>query len=625
MKKKLLLVAVATFFLSFTLESVAQSRASTSGNVHVGYAKYDAQIWEYDGYSLPYDAKVGGAILLTRSQLEPYIGGTIVGMRVGWDTSTQQGTYNGFVRKTFNGEDLATGKATVKYSYSDSNPGWNDMTLTSYVIPEDVEQLVVGFTTEVKKDVCAIPKVAPYGAKNSAYLWVEGDNDDDGNPAWRDMSAGGALPILLTIKDTNGSFNFLPTITMLYYDGVVRTDQTSSALVRMRNDGSVTISSIEVTSRQGDDVHSQKVTLSKNIQSGLTSSTFMIPVKCFRSGDLELSITKVNNQVVSKVESRTLNLIGIPGDVADKYTRRPLIEYFVSENNYFSPRYYDEYVEPGLDLYRNGEITYVSQHLDDQFMTGDDDATALMVALCDNDSSAVSVPSMAIDRAISTDNISYQLNAAWNPTFATLIGTYWTNLLEASLGHPTFLSVEASGLIADNGEDLTVSVGGELADAEAVMPEGEKMRVTVYLMESNVESDSQIFWTEKEKEAYMGAYEHVNVIREVLSDPKGDVIENPATWTGSYHTTLDPTWNRENLYIVAFMHRDGKKGGWFMHVFNSTEGRILDASGINEIGQSDSSSMVNGQCSIVYDLQGRRANHAAKGIFIHNGKKVIIR
>lgn len=621
MKRQLLFAVVAAFVMSFSLEAMAQAGSSTSGKVNLGYAQYDAQIWEYDGFSLDHDSKVGCAILLTRSQIEPYIGGTIVGMLVGWDTSEQTGTYNGFVRNTFNGEDLTSGTATVKYSYSDTNPGWNNMTLTRYVIPEDVDQLVVGFTTNLKKDVCAIPKVAPYGVKNSCYLWVEGDNDTQGNPAWVDMSAQGALPILLTIQDTNGNFNFLPAITSFYYDGVVRTDQTGSALVRLRNNGSVAISSLEITSRQGDDVYSQKVTLSKSLAAGLSSSSFLIPVKCFRSGNVELSITKVNNKDLTKPISRMVDMIGIPGNVAEKYTRRPLIEYYESENNYRSARYYDDYIEPGIDLYRNGEITYVSQHLDDQFMTGEDDATVLMLALCDNDSSAISIPSMTIDRAISTDNISYQLNAAWNPTFATLIGQYFTNTIDYAIQHPTCLSVEASGVIAENGEDLTVTVGGEFADAEACMPEGEKLCATVYLMESAVETDSQVFWTEKEKEEHLGAYEHANVIREVLSDPKGDVIENPATWTGTYQTTLDPTWNRENLYIVAFVHRDGKKGGWYMHVFNSCEGYILDASGINDT----KSDMLNGKSSMTYDLQGRRVSRASKGIFINGGKKVIVR
>lgn len=74
--------------LSGSLQIMAQT---TTGKVYVGYAKYDDQIWEYDGLSLQFDAKVGCAIRLTKDMIAPYIGGSIVGMRVGWDTSTQTG------------------------------------------------------------------------------------------------------------------------------------------------------------------------------------------------------------------------------------------------------------------------------------------------------------------------------------------------------------------------------------------------------------------------------------------------------------------------------------------------------------------------------------------------------
>ena len=102
------------------------------------------------------------------------------------------GEYEGFVRNDFNGEDLSTGKATVKYSYSDSNPGWNTMTMTDYVIPDDVEQLVVGFTTNVKSGVYAIPTIYPHYTKNSCYLWVDGDNDETPSSARRSSATTSA-------------------------------------------------------------------------------------------------------------------------------------------------------------------------------------------------------------------------------------------------------------------------------------------------------------------------------------------------------------------------------------------------------------------------------------------------
>lgn len=598
---------------------------STTGRAYAGYAQYTDQIWEYDGLSLDHTAKVGCAILLTREMLKPYIGGTIVGMRVGWDTSTRTGSYTGFVRNTLNGEDLSkSSPTTVRYSYSDSNPGWNNLTMSDYEIPEDVEQLVVGFTTTLQKDVCAIPTLYPHDTPNSCYLWVEGDNDEEGYPAWRDMNDRGILPIILTIQDTKGTFNYVPTITLLTHNGVVTTKEASSCVVRVKNIGSQAINSLEVTSRQGEQTYSQKVNLSSSITVGRTSSSFLIPLWCFHSGDLELSFTKANDKEIANPEIHTLNLIGVPRNVDETYVRRPLVEYYESENNYMSARYYDELVGPAVEKMKD-DITFVCQHLDDQFMTGDDDATRLSLLLCDNDSARISIPAMTIDRAMATDNILFQQNATQSPMFSILYEPYASQVLQAALQHPTFLELEISGTPSSTGDGVSewfsASVNGDMA--KDIMPEGETPRLTVYLMERNVDSDSQIFWTEKEKEEYRGHYTHANVIRQILTAPEGDELnfdDNKFNWR-SDNVEVDSEWKQNDLYLVAFIHRDGSRGGKFMHVFNSAEGKIEFGSGIQAIDKGQQTK----DNSPVYDISGRKVNVPSKGIYIKNGKKVIVR
>ena len=588
---------------------------STAGKTYVGYASHNDLIYEYDGLSLDHDAKVGCAIVITRDMLKPYIGGTIKGMRVGWDTSSQTGSYEGFVRNTFNGENLTTGKATVRYSYSDSNPGWNNMTLADYDIPEDVEQLVVGFTTTLKKDVCAIPTLYPHNIPNSCYLWTEGDVDEEGNPVWTDMKDRGILPIELIIHDTKGTFNFLPAITLLTINDVYQTEKAGDFLLRIKNNGSLAIKNMEITSRQGEQTWSQTITTS--IAIGVTTKPFLAPIYCFKSGDLELSITKINGTELANPVKRTVNVIGVPKNVASQYKRRPLVEYYESENNYMSARYYDEIVEPGMANYTT-KMTLVCQHLDDQFMTGDDDATVLALQLCDNDSSQVSIPAMTIDRSMATDNISFQQSFTYNPMFAVLYEPYASQTYAAALTHPTFVNVNANGELKPDGENIEVNVGGDIA--AGIMPEGEKPRLTVYLMEKFVDSDSQLFWTDKEKEASMGHYTHANVIREILTAPEGDEVNAEGEIKAGYATTMAPDWNKENLYIVAFVHRDGKLGGKHMQVFNSCTGKIVDTTGIIEVESSESN--VEGS---VYDMMGRKVTAPLKGIYIKNAKKVVIR
>jgi len=612
MKKIYSYLLLLSLTFSGSLQIVAQS---TTGKVYVGYAKYDDQIWEYDGLSLQFDAKVGCAIRLTKEMLEPYIGGTITGMRVGWDTSSRTGTYEGFVRKDFNSEDLTTGRKTVQYNYGDTYPGWNDMTLKAYEIPEDVDQLIVGFTTNLKKDVCSIPMLYPHYTPNSCFLWVEGDNDEEGNPRWVDMNDRGILPILLVIRDSQGTFNYVPVINLLTDNGIQYTEEAGDVIMRIKNMGSQRINSIEVTSRQGEESWSE--TISASVASGATSAIFLAPLYCFHTGDVELSITKVNNHELTNPKTYMVNIIGVPWDVACEYERRPLVEYYESENNYRSARYYDEYVEHPVTT-KEDDITFVCQHLDDQFMTGDDDATTLALLLCSNDSARVSIPAMTIDRAMATENVLFQKATSSTPMFDVFTQSKDAQkVFDAAASRPTFVGLDVEGTLADDKETLTVGVVGDVAPG--IMPEGEKLRLTVYLMERDVESDSQLFWNEKEKEEYAGLFTHSNVIREIITPFEGIAIEAGGAIDETVMTYLDPSWNMENLYLVAFVHRDGKLGGRRMHVFNSAVGEIVEATGIVNIEHSPSD-MENA----VFDLQGRRVgSQMSKGIYIVDGKKIV--
>ena len=121
----------------------------------------------------------------------------------------------------------------------------------------------------------------------------------------------------------------------------------------------------------------------------------------------------------------------------------------------------------------------------------------------------------------------------------------------------------------------------------------------------------------------MGHYTHANVIREVLSELEGDIISE-GTATTLYQTQVAPDWNKDNLYLVAFIHRSKDNGGLHMQVLNSNEGTITDGTGIREMkNESVNNEKRNGA---LYDLSGRPFNsHLPKGVYITNGHKVLIK
>ena len=209
--------------------------------------------------------------------------------------------------------------------------------------------------------------------------------------------------------------------------------------------------------------------------------------------------------------------------------------------------------------------------------------------------------------------------------FSVLYEPYASQVLNEAMNHPTFAAVEVIGGWQQDGE--TIDIIAQTDVARDILPQDEAPRLTVYLMERNVDSDSQLFWTDKEKEETMGHYTHVNIIREILSDVEGDVIQE-GTATATYQTQIAPDWNKDNLYLVAFIHRGKDKGGKYMHVLNSAEGEITVETGIGDV--ESSKLKVESLSGAVYDMSGRKmangksaSGKLSKGVYIINGKKVI--
>lgn len=90
--------------------------------IYLGYAKPTDQIWPYDGFSFQEDARVGVAIKITRDMMREFVGGNLAEVLVGWDSEEVNGNIDLFVRRSFDGENLAEGKATLTF-------GWNSVEL----------------------------------------------------------------------------------------------------------------------------------------------------------------------------------------------------------------------------------------------------------------------------------------------------------------------------------------------------------------------------------------------------------------------------------------------------------------------------------------------------------------
>lgn len=600
--------------------------------IYIGHCSYDAQIWPFDGLSLDYDAKVGVGIKITRDMFKDYIGGKIVAVRAGWDDEATDGYFNCFVRtESFTGTDLATGKGAVSF-------GWNEIPVKEPISIPPADALYVGFYADLKKDVCSIPFIYPYGSydsTNCCYLHVEGDIDESGKERWINMSSEyQPMAIVLVVEDTEGKFKNIIVYNSLRADIVVPQDVTGTGIISISNKGTNSIESLEITTSLGEQSSATEIALSNPIAQEHEVS-LNIPVHCFGTGEHTVTITKINGEAAKDTYSQSINLIGVPEDVSENYTFRPVVHFFGSENNYMIPSYFDEIFWPGFELFE-GEMTLICPHADDKFQTDykfdtnyDDayaDALNEMISLCGNDLMKVGLPSTTINRS---DYISCVAPLEGTPfQYGIIFEDYIVPLYEEVVAKPTFASIDIETSYNKETKQATVKVFGDVADG--IMPEGEPLYLTVYLMEKDVETWDQMFWEDKEGEVpEPKLYTHKNVIREILTYYWGDELTmNGNDYEQTFTIDIDTeAYKGENLYITAFLNRGEKNHHLQRQIINSDEASLNIESGINDVNSDNAyiaietvggQVLVNGQVGELYNLAGSRIinSNVAPGIYI---------
>ena len=590
----------------------AATRAA-AGEIYIGHCSINDQIWPYDGLSLSYDARVGVGAILTEGMLKQYVGATIVGMYVGWDDEYSTANYECFVRADkFNGETLTTGSDEVQF-------GWNYVSLQEVTLTEDMKTLAVGFYTDLLKDVCSIPKLYPYGKENSNFLW-SGETNANGE-VWYDSKELGSMPIVLVLEDKDGLFHNLISISSCNADCIVEKGELHTAMARINNIGTNDIMNIEVTTTLGEESHTELIDFDQPIPAQ-QGGKVLLPVKCIGSGVHTFQITAVNG-INKSSNAVNVEMIGVSADVAEKYSYRPLLEYFVSEDNYMTVTYVDNYFWPGFEPYQE-DITLVMPHLDDKFMTGDNDALNHLIKLAGNDLNKVSVPGMTINRHAYTSVVMLNSVIDNTPMMYTIFPDFITPVYEEILANPTFASVNVNAAMDDNGA-ITITASGVVE--EGVMPEGEDLYLTVYLMEKDVYTADQLFWDDKQSAENEGEYIHKNIIREIMTPYWGEKLDKTGgEYTMTFNTEYYEEWVKDNLYVVAFLNRGSDNHQLSMQVINSAEVDLQNTA-INRVEALDGvtienvngSILVNGDAAVtVYDLSGSQVdnNNLSAGVYI---------
>lgn len=429
------------------------------------------------------------------------------------------------------------------------------------------------------------------------------------------------MPIVLVLEDKDGLFHNLISISSCNADCIVEKGELHTAMARINNIGTNDIMNIEVTTTLGEESHTELIDFDQPIPAQ-QGGKVLLPVKCIGSGVHTFQITAVNG-INKSSNAVNVEMIGVSADVAEKYSYRPLLEYFVSEDNYMTVTYVDNYFWPGFEPYQE-DITLVMPHLDDKFMTGDNDALNHLIKLAGNDLNKVSVPGMTINRHAYTSVVMLNSVIDNTPMMYTIFPDFITPVYEEILANPTFASVNVNAAMDDNGA-ITITASGVVE--EGVMPEGEDLYLTVYLMEKDVYTADQLFWDDKQSAENEGEYIHKNIIREIMTPYWGEKLDKTGgEYTMTFNTEYYEEWVKDNLYVVAFLNRGSDNHQLSMQVINSAEVDLQNTA-INRVEALDGvtienvngSILVNGDAAVtVYDLSGSQVdnNNLSAGVYI---------
>lgn len=588
--------------------------------VLVGYSNPQEDIWPYTGFTnnSDTDLEIEFVLRIEAAKLASYKDAKVVGMRLGMSMGDQaiESDIEAFVRSELNGKNLVTGKGVVKY-------GWNIILFDEPLVIDGSDLFIGGRIPWVsKKTWLATACWATTQPAESQYMGVTSERDGDGNIIWTECSAEGKLLLSAIVQASGEEFSDKAEITNICTGEMKVIGSPSEAWMVLENTGVNSIERIKYSVTCGNTSEVDSIDFGENAIPQASTGQFKFEMPVLGNGRHTVKLVSVNGQACSDEKGMTVRIVGITPEVASRYTRRPLIERWVSESEYRTVPYTDDVFVPGLEGFRD-RMSIVAHHVNDQFMQYhefdkdvDNEDLQLLVDFVDGDKSKVFLPVMAADRSFETGNPIVRPGDAGVAFF--FIYPYAVGALyESVLSVPTFASVNVNPSV--DGNRFTVDIEGEIEPD--VLPAGEPLHLTAYLVEDGIESTSQEFPDDESMEKYNGRFVHNDVIRLQLTDMYGDILQLD---NGSYKVTftgdLEPDWNTGKMRVVAFVNRSPLNGRFSREVLNSTETPLMK-SGIASVGaDAPRVSVIDGRVTVagaydtleVYDVNGRHV--AASGL-----------
>jgi hypothetical protein len=218
------------------------------------------------------------------------------------------------------------------------------------------------------------------------------------------------------------------------------------------------------------------------------------------------------------------------------------------------------------------------------------------------------------------EHIAYDMNdyLLYGDDFSiSIIG----GIIAQDLSMPSFATVDLQADYAADSHQLTVTATGTtLPEAEAICGD---LALTLLLVEDGVKGEQVVYNALTQQATTNRNYQHNQVLRGYMTQPTGDRIDiSGDRYTFSRTLTLDSGWQADKLTVIALLTK---------YADTVTADNVLDMDVINcnsialsaVMGMAPIRTEVSNDSDTWYSLSGQRVKPTGKGVFIHNGKKIL--
>ena len=238
---------------------------------------------------------------------------------------------------------------------------------------------------------------------------------------------------------------------------------------------------------------------------------------------------------------------------------------------------------------------------------------------------AYTTPAFTINRSFfpGEENIAYDMNDYLPSVGPEFCAGILYDMVMQDFDTPSFASINMK--LDYNPATRTMNIkttGDMLPEAEAIYG---NLALTLMITEDQVKSRQTVYNPMTQHNTNNSSYMHDHVLRAYATSPIGDALTaTNGKYEVNYQFTLEESWNPDNINVIGLLTKK---------VDAVTEDNLLDMDIIN--ANSVSLGVITGIEEIkdagwkkenaVFNLNGQKVNKAKRGLYIINGKKVVVK